>query len=106
MTEPNNNTWTEVSDRLDALTAKLRAHLDPPGANELPGALHNLRQAVKDAFDAAGAAVHDDAVRADVREVGQLLGDALAHAFTKFGADVKQFVDGRSEKDTPPPGNP
>jgi hypothetical protein len=56
---------------------------------ELSDALATLRHKVEEAFEATGRVVEDGAVRADVREVARLLGDAVPRrcpvAETTFG---------------------
>jgi len=87
--------WAELSDRLEALALKLKMHLEQVGGDDdaMPKALSDLRDTVEDAFTAAGNAVRDEAVRADVREVGQLLADAVSTAFAKVNDDVRSALD-------------
>jgi Flp pilus assembly pilin Flp len=84
--------WTELSDRLEALALKLKLHLEQTGDEEVPEALGRLRHAVEDAFEAAGNAVKDEAVRADVREVGQLLGEAVSTTFAKVSDEMRDLL--------------
>ena len=81
--------WTELSERLEALALKLKLHLEQSREDEIPEAMGKLRQGVREAFDAVENAVHDDAVRADVRDVGRLLADAVATTLTKVGDDLR-----------------
>jgi hypothetical protein len=92
----SNETWTALAHRLDALALKLKLHLEQAGADDgVPKALGDLRDTVEDAFTAASNAVHDDAVRTDVREVGQLLADAVATALAKVSEDVRTVLERR-----------
>src|SRR5688500_11780111 len=58
--------WSELADRLDALALKLKLHYEQAGGDGGPRALHELHDSVREAFTAAGNAIQDDAVRADV----------------------------------------
>jgi DUF1365 family protein len=90
-----NENWTELSERLEALALKLKMHLEQVGGADevMPKALSELRDTVEDAFAAAGNAVRDEAVRADVREVGQLLADAVSTTFAKVSDDVRSALE-------------
>jgi hypothetical protein len=82
MTEPK-QTWNELGDRLEALGLKLKMHLEQSTDGVLPDALIKLGETVKETFEAAGNAIKDDAVRADVREVGHLLGELVSGTLGK-----------------------
>jgi len=75
-------TWAELGDRLEALGLKLKLHLEQSDS-AFPEAMAKLGESVKGAVEAAGNAVRDDAVKSDVREVGQLLGDLVSNAVAK-----------------------
>ena len=83
-------TWTELSNRLEALGLKLKLHFEQTRDHEDSQTVDKLREGVEDAFEAAGNAVKDDAVRADVREVGRLFVEALGSTLEKVGADVRE----------------
>jgi len=86
--------WAELSERLEALALKLKMHLEQAGAGEgVPQALGELRDKVQDAFTAAGNAVNDEAVRADVRDVGQLLADAVSTTLAKVSDEVREALE-------------
>jgi hypothetical protein len=87
MTAPESN-WKAVSERVEALGSKLKTHLAQSETGDVAGALETLGRAVREAFDAAGNAMRDDAVRTDVREVGRLLADAVSATFNRAKADV------------------
>jgi ArsR family metal-binding transcriptional regulator len=89
MTEPQSQ-WSEVSDRIEALALKLKLHLEQSqDSEEVTEALSRLRQSVQDAFDAAGTAVRDEAVRSDVRDVGRLLTDAVSTTLARVSEDIR-----------------
>ena len=78
------NRWSEVGERIESLAVKLKLHFEQTGrAEESAEPLQKLRESVTDAFDAAGNAVRDDAVKADVRETGRLFLDALSASIAK-----------------------
>jgi hypothetical protein len=88
--------WANLSERLEALALKLKLHLEQTGATEaMPQAFGELRERMEDAFTAAGNAVKDDAVRADVREVGRLLADAVSMSLAKVSDDVRDALERR-----------
>jgi hypothetical protein len=84
--------WGEVAERAEALVLKLKLHLEQSQDEAVPDALGRLRQGVEDAFEAAGNAVKDDAVRGDVRELGRLLADAVGTTLAKVGDDVREAL--------------
>lgn len=81
--------WTELSDRLEALALKLKLHFEQTRDEEIPAAASRVRQGVQGAFDAVENAVQDEAVRADVRDVGRLLADAVAGTLDKVSDDLR-----------------
>lgn len=92
----SNPTWSELGDRLEALGLKLKMHLEQAGPGELPKSLTALRGAITDAFEAAGNAVRDDAVRADLKEAGSLLANAVSVTFANASEQVRERVQRRS----------
>lgn len=91
-----NESWSELSERLEALALKLKLHLEQAGAGDgVPRALGELRDKVEDAFTAAGNAVDDDAVRADVRDVGRLLAEKVSVTLAKVSDDVRDVLERR-----------
>ena len=91
-----NNNWHELGERLDAVALKLKMHLEQSNTGEVSEAVGKLRNAVAEAFDAAGSAVLDEAVRADVREAGRLFLDAVSTTFAAVSGEVREFVDRHS----------
>jgi Flp pilus assembly pilin Flp len=69
--------WNETGAALSGLGAKLRTHYheqgdraDDPERQAVGDALARLGDAVREAFDAVGAAAKDPAVREDARRAG------------------------------------
>lgn len=88
--------WGELGDRLEALGLKLKLHFEQTGGeggSEAKETLDKIKKGVQDAFDAAGNAVKDDAVRTDVREAGKLFADAVGDTLYKLGDAVKRKGD-------------
>jgi len=73
--------WQEVANKAEALALKLKLHMEQAGGDPHDGdALERFRVAMDEAFTAAGNAVRDDAVRADVREIGRLMVEEITAA--------------------------
>lgn len=107
--------WGEVSERLEALALKLKLHLrqargepaagtnapavpEPSGEAKTEGvaeALETVRRGIEEAFDAAGNAIKDEAVRADFRDLGRLLSGAFSTTWSKATEDIREFVTRR-----------
>jgi len=93
MTEKESS-WNELSHRLEALGLKLKLHFEQAGeGGEAKETLDKLKKGVQDAFDAAGNAVKDDAVRTDVKEAGRLFADAVGETLNRLGDAVKRKAD-------------
>ena len=95
MTAPNAE-WTELSNRLEALGLKLKLHFEQTHDHDVIRTTDRLRQGVEDAFEAAGNAMKDEAVRADIREAGRLMAEALGATLEQVGADVREAGSRRS----------
>jgi hypothetical protein len=96
------NRWSEVGERLEALALKLKLHFEQTGRNEANAeAFEKLRNSVNEAFEAAGNAVRDDAVRADVKEAGRLFVDAVSVTFAKVSDNLKERAENMKDKDGP-----
>jgi hypothetical protein len=93
--------WSEVGERIEALALKLKLHFEQTGREEDAAhePLQKIKDSVTDAFEAAGNAVRDDAVKADVRETGRLFLDALS-------ASLAKAAEGLREKPSPEPEPP
>lgn len=110
-------TWEEVLSKIEGIGLKLKYHLeaefaedpdapkeadaveDASGATEKPSEMDALMAGVEkfvemidDAFDAFGSAAKDDAVRADFRDLGEQLRNALASTWNDAGADLREVL--------------
>lgn len=91
--------WSEVGERLEALALKLKLHFEQTDRQEeMPDTIQKLRNSVTEAFEAAGNAVRDDAVRADVREAGRLFVDAVSVTFAKVSEDLKERAESLKDR--------
>lgn len=88
--------WEELSDRLAALGLKLKLHFEQTREGDVTGTVDRLRADVQRAFEAAGDAVQDEAVRADVVEAGRLLAEAVGVTIEKVGGEVREAASRRS----------
>jgi hypothetical protein len=82
--------WSEVGERIEALALKLKLHYEQAGQpEEASDPLRKIRDSVVDAFEAAGNAVRDDAVKADVRDTGRLFLEALSASLAKAAESLR-----------------
>src|SRR5690606_13763586 len=92
--------WSEVGERIEALALKLKLHLAQTGRpEEAADPLQKLRDSVTDAFDAAGNAVRDEAVKADVRETGRLFLEALSASLAKAAENLRERPEPPARQD-------
>src|SRR5687767_7581528 len=89
--------WNDAVERLSGLGLKLKLHYEQQRGEEgeqarsdVEGAVKRLADAVQDVFEAMGAAAKDQAVRADVKEVGQSLTDALNATFAEVSEEMRK----------------
>jgi hypothetical protein len=89
--------WNDASERLSGLGLKLKLHYEQQRGEEgqqartdVEGAVKRLADAVQDAFEALGVAAKDQAVREDVKQVGQSLTDALNATFEEVSAELRK----------------
>jgi chromosome segregation ATPase len=95
--------WHEASERLGSLGTRLKTHYEQQRGQdvdqakaEVREALHRLTGALDDAFDAIGTAARDDAVKSDVKQVGQSLVAALGATFSEVSAEVQRTFASRT----------
>lgn len=92
--------WHEASERFGSLGTKLKLHYEQQRGQEadqakaeVRDAMRKLTSALEDAFEAIGTAARDDAVKTDVKQVGQSLATALGATFSQVSAEVqRQFA--------------
>ena len=99
--------WSEVGDQIEALALKLRLHFQQAGHGEQAAdALGKVRDAVSEAFEAAGNAVRDDAVKADVRETGRLFLEAMSGSLAKAAERMRDKTEPPQPGATAPQAEP
>lgn len=103
--------WHETGERFNSLGAKLKLHYEQKRGQdadqskaEVRDALHRLTGALDDAFEAIGTAARDDAVKSDVKQVGQSLVTALGATFNQISAEVQRQYAARTGQGTPSAG--
>lgn len=87
--------WREVGAKLEAIGLKLRLHYEQehePEPDDDRDAVTKFVGAIDDAFDALGNAAEDDAVKADVRDAGQALTNALAATFASVSRSAREAL--------------
>jgi hypothetical protein len=89
--------WNDAGERLSGLGLKLKLHYEQQrgeeseqARSEVEGAVKRLADAVQDTFEAMGAAAKDQAVREDVKQVGQSLTDALNATFAEVSGEMRK----------------
>ncbi|HET9656732.1 MAG TPA: hypothetical protein VFP72_15375 [Kineosporiaceae bacterium] len=104
--------WHETGERFSSLGAKLKQHYEQQRGTdaeqskaEVRDALKRLSGALEDAFEAIGSAARDDAVKSDVKQVGQSLVGALGVTFNEVSAEVQRAFN-RGEKGEKAAGAP
>jgi Flp pilus assembly pilin Flp len=105
--------WHEAGERFTSLGTKLKVHYEQQRGQdtdqakaEVRDALHRLTNALDDAFDAIGTAARDDAVKGDVKQVGQSLVTALGATFSQISAEVQRQYAARTGSGSQPGTDP
>lgn len=99
--EDARDAWKEVGNRVEALGLKLKLHLEQEqddavedrAEGDTKNAFDELSGQVTDAFDAFGNAAKDDAVHSDVRELAELIKQALIETFQAVGAEIGDLME-------------
>ena len=96
------DTWQDVKTKVEGLGLKLKLHLeqeqehDESSAGETGGeavkqaqaAIEEMGAKLQDAVNSLGNAAKDPAIRADLKDLGELLRDAMNETFSNVGAEV------------------
>ena len=92
--------WKDLGDRLEALGLKLQLHLAEEGdataaaGDSVRAGLVRVGKALEEVFEAIGDAADDDAVRADAKDAGRLLLDAVDATLTEAGEVLRNKIRG------------
>ncbi len=103
-------TWNDAAEKLGGLGSKLKVHYEQQqeadrqtAQADVQTAAKRLGDAVQDAFEAMGAAAKDDAVKADVKQVGLALTEALKATFSEISGEVRGVLKRPTEGDSARP---
>lgn len=89
--------WQEVKTKVEGLGLKLKLHLeqeaheddpDSETAEQTHAAIEEMGAKLQDAVNSLGNAAKDPAIRADLKDLGVLLRDAMNETFSTVGAEV------------------
>ncbi len=94
--------WQEVKSKVEGLGLKLKLHLEQEheaagegvnsAVNDAKAALEEMGAKLQDAIDSLGNAAKDPAIRADVKDLGSLLRDAMNETLSTVGDEVNQIL--------------
>ena len=93
--------WKDVAEKVESLGLKLKLHLeqerdetvDERSEGDTSNAFEQLAGQVTDAFDSFGNAAKDDAVHSDVKEIAELIKQALIETFEAVGAELGDLME-------------
>lgn len=89
--------WSELGDQLESLGLKLKLHVMEETSeleDDVKVGLARVGKAIEDVFSALGDVVDDEAVRADAKEAGRRLVEAVDATFTEVGDVFRDRVRG------------
>lgn len=89
--------WKELGDQLESLGLKLKLHVMEESSeleDDVKVGLARVGKAIEDVFSALGDVVDDEAVRADAKEAGRRLVDAVDATFTEVGDVLRDRIRG------------
>lgn len=92
--------WQEIRDKVEGLGLKLKLHLeqeaDEDDAEAQPGdtraALEEMGDKLQDALNSFGNAAKDPAVRADMKDIGVLLRDAITASVSNVAGEAERVL--------------
>lgn len=102
--------WQDVKTKVEGLGLKLKLHLEQEkdqeqaieaeggetdggeAARETQAAIEEIGAKLQDAVNSLGNAAKDPAIRADLKDLGQLLRDAMNETFSTVGAEVGDIL--------------
>jgi len=89
--------WQDVKAKVEGLGLKLKLHLEQEAdgdgtegesSGEAHAAIEEMGAKLQDAVNSLGNAAKDPAIRADLKDLGVLLRDAMNETFSTVGAEV------------------
>lgn len=93
--------WTELGDKLQSLGLKLKLHVEEERSeasevgDTVVDGLRRVGEALEEVFEAIGDAVDDEAVRADAKDAGRLLVDAVDATLTDVSDQLRHALQRR-----------
>lgn len=96
--EQTSEAWKALGSQVEALGLKLKLHFEQESseASEAAATIKENLQKVGDAlehvFEGLGSAAADDAVKADAKEAGRLLLEAVNATFTEASDELRDRV--------------
>jgi len=90
--------WKALGSRVEALGLKLKLHFEQESgegreaATTIKESLEKVGDALEHVFESVGAAADDDALKADAKEAGRLLVDAVNATFSEAGEELRDKV--------------
>jgi len=86
--------WDEAGAKFSALGLKLKLHAEQARgeveSEQVKNALHKLAEAIDEVFTTMSEVVKDPAVKADVRDVGRTLTDAMSATFAETSEELRK----------------
>jgi hypothetical protein len=90
--------WTALGDQLEALGLKLKLHVEQEAGeasdatNTIKESLERVGDALTRVFEGLDDAITDDAVRADAKQAGRLLLEAVNTTFGSVADDLRDKI--------------
>lgn len=90
--------WKALGSRVEALGLKLKLHFEEESgeageaATTIKETLEKVGDALEHVFEGLGDAAKDDALKADAKEAGRLLVDAVNATFTEASDELRDRV--------------
>lgn len=88
--------WQDIRDKVEGLGLKLKLHLDQEsgensGTSDTRAALEEMGDKVQDALNGFGSAAKDPAIRADMKDIGVMLRDALTASASNVAGEAERM---------------
>ncbi len=92
--------WQEVKAKVEGLGLKLKLHLEQENqeidvdgeAGQTQAAIEEMGAKLQDAVNSLGNAAKDPAIRADLRDLGELLRDAMNETISTVGSEMGDIL--------------
>ena len=97
--EHTQEAWKALGSQVEALGLKLKLHFEQEegagrdAAARAKESLDRVGEALEHVFEALGAATKDEALKADAKEAGRLLVEAVNATFTEASSELKDRIN-------------